>query len=111
MENLPKGKYRIVIPHKADSKPGRITGLHYYPLHKIIKICNNATRFAIVYNINEKLLHQYNYAMLYLDMRNSKNLQMLAKITEVSKRDNASYTDWFGGNSIYDERKVINNLS
>ncbi|CAK9796492.1 Replication factor C subunit 2 [Anthophora plagiata] len=108
--NLPKGKHKIIILDEADS----MTEGAQQALRRTMEIYSNTTRFALACNNSEKIIEPIQSRCAMLRYGKLSDAQVLAKIIEVCKKENVSYTD-DGLEAIVftaqgDMRQALNNL-
>ncbi|XP_017883927.2 replication factor C subunit 2-like [Ceratina calcarata] len=108
--NLPSGKHKIIILDEADS----MTEGAQQALRRTMEIYSNTTRFALACNNSEKIIEPIQSRCAMLRYGKLSDAQILAKVIEVCKAENASYTD-DGLEAIVftaqgDMRQAMNNL-
>ncbi|XP_076765815.1 replication factor C subunit RfC4 [Xylocopa sonorina] len=108
--NLPTGKHKIIILDEADS----MTDGAQQALRKTMEIYSNTTRFALACNDSESILEPIQSRCVLLRYGKLLDAQVLAKVLEVCKKENVSYTD-DGLEAIVftaqgDMRQALNNL-
>lgn len=108
--NLPKGKHKIIILDEADS----MTDGAQQALRRTMEIYSNTTRFALACNNSEKIIEPIQSRCAMLRYGKLSDAQVLAKVIEVCKKENVSYTD-DGLEAIVftaqgDMRQALNNL-
>ncbi|XP_076232372.1 replication factor C subunit RfC4 [Calliopsis andreniformis] len=108
--NLPKGKHKIIILDEADS----MTDGAQQALRRTMEIYSNTTRFALACNNSEKIIEPIQSRCAMLRYGKLSDAQILAKVIEICKKENVSYTD-DGLEAIVftaqgDMRQALNNL-
>ncbi|PRD28777.1 UNVERIFIED_CONTAM: Replication factor C subunit 2 [Trichonephila clavipes] len=86
---LPKGKHKIIILDEADS----MTEGAQQALRRTMEIYSKTTRFALACNASDKIIEPIQSRCAMVRFGKLSDLQILAKIMEVCKAENVSYTD------------------
>ncbi|KAG8175323.1 hypothetical protein JTE90_002868 [Oedothorax gibbosus] len=107
---LPKGKHKIIILDEADS----MTEGAQQALRRTMEIYSKTTRFALACNASDKIIEPIQSRCAMVRFGKLSDLQILAKIMEVCKKEDVSYTDEGLEALIYtaqgDMRQALNNL-
>ncbi|XP_014207065.1 replication factor C subunit 2 [Copidosoma floridanum] len=108
--NLAPGKHKIIILDEADS----MTEGAQQALRRTMEIYSNTTRFALACNNSEKIIEPIQSRCAMIRYGKLTDAQVLAKVLDVCKKENVSYTD-DGLEAIVftaqgDMRQALNNL-
>ncbi|XP_035211275.1 replication factor C subunit 2-like isoform X1 [Stegodyphus dumicola] len=107
---LPKGKHKIIILDEADS----MTEGAQQALRRTMEIYSKTTRFALACNASDKIIEPIQSRCAMVRFGKLSDLQILAKIIEVCKKENVSYTDDGLEALVFtaqgDMRQALNNL-
>ncbi|KAI8782918.1 replication factor C subunit 2-like [Biomphalaria glabrata] len=107
---LPKGRHKIIILDEADS----MTDGAQQALRRTMEIFSKTTRFALACNSSEKIIEPIQSRCAVLRYSKLSDAQVLARILEVVKAENVSYTDDGLEAVIFtaqgDMRQALNNL-
>uniref|UniRef100_U5EV45 Replication factor C subunit 2 n=1 Tax=Corethrella appendiculata TaxID=1370023 RepID=U5EV45_9DIPT len=107
---LPKGRHKIVILDEADS----MTEGAQQALRRTMEIYSNTTRFALACNTSEKIIEPIQSRCALLRFTKLSDAQILAKLIEVSHKENLSYEENGLEAIIFtaqgDMRQALNNL-
>ncbi|XP_043272586.1 replication factor C subunit 2 [Venturia canescens] len=108
--NLPQNKHKIIILDEADS----MTEGAQQALRRTMEIYSNTTRFALACNNSEKIIEPIQSRCAMLRYGKLTDAQVLAKVLEVCRKENVSYTDDGLDAIIFtaqgDMRQALNNL-
>lgn len=108
--NLPPGKHKIIILDEADS----MTDGAQQALRRTMEIYSDTTRFALACNNSERIIEPIQSRCAMIRYGKLSDAQVLAKVIDVCKKENVSYTD-DGLEAIVftaqgDMRQALNNL-
>ncbi|XP_059171893.1 replication factor C subunit 2-like isoform X2 [Physella acuta] len=107
---LPKGRHKIIILDEADS----MTDGAQQALRRTMEIFSKTTRFALACNSSEKIIEPIQSRCAVLRYSKLSDSQLLARILEVVKAEDVSYTDDGLEAIIFtaqgDMRQALNNL-
>ncbi|XP_045504889.1 replication factor C subunit 2 [Colias croceus] len=107
---LPAGRHKIVILDEADS----MTDGAQQALRRTMELYSSTTRFALAANNSEKIIEPIQSRCAVLRYSRLTDAQILAKVIEVCKKEDLSYTEE-GVNAVVftaqgDLRSALNNL-
>uniref|UniRef100_A0A0B6ZQJ4 Replication factor C subunit 2 n=1 Tax=Arion vulgaris TaxID=1028688 RepID=A0A0B6ZQJ4_9EUPU len=107
---LPKGRHKIIILDEADS----MTDGAQQALRRTMEIFSKTTRFALACNSSEKIIEPIQSRCAVLRYSKLSDVQLLARLMEVVKAEDVSYTDDGLEAIIFtaqgDMRQALNNL-
>ncbi|XP_013197275.1 replication factor C subunit 2 [Amyelois transitella] len=107
---LPAGMHKIVILDEADS----MTDGAQQALRRTMELYSSTTRFALAANNSEKIIEPIQSRCAVLRYSKLTDAQILAKILEVCKKENLSYTEEGVSAVVFtaqgDLRSALNNL-
>ncbi|XP_012277717.1 replication factor C subunit 2 [Orussus abietinus] len=107
---LPKGKHKIIILDEADS----MTDGAQQALRRTMEIYSKTTRFALACNNSDKIIEPIQSRCAVLPYAKLTDAQVLAKVLQVCKKEDISYTDDGLEAIIFtaqgDMRQALNNL-
>ncbi|CAK1542428.1 unnamed protein product [Leptosia nina] len=107
---LPSGRHKIVILDEADS----MTDGAQQALRRTMELYSSTTRFALAANNSEKIIEPIQSRCAVLRYSRLSDAQILAKVVEVCKKENLSYTEDGVSAVVFtaqgDLRAALNNL-
>ncbi|CAH0718865.1 unnamed protein product, partial [Brenthis ino] len=107
---LPAGRHKIVILDEADS----MTDGAQQALRRTMELYSSTTRFALAANNSEKIIEPIQSRCAVLRYTRLTDAQILAKVIEVCKAENLSYTEDGVSAVVFtaqgDLRAALNNL-
>ncbi|BFZ04559.1 hypothetical protein BsWGS_07599 [Bradybaena similaris] len=86
---LPKGRHKIIILDEADS----MTDGAQQALRRTMEIFSKTTRFALACNSSEKIIEPIQSRCAVLRYSKLSDSQLLARLLEVAKSEDVTYTD------------------